>query len=145
MLWSLLAMTAVFGETMQLIRRQNARLSGTSGPEPRDWALRAPSPPPHFVLPSALERDAWARRRADLDLDTWAGERYNIDAPRERAIIQPNPRRRQFILERMDGGESLHPFRPGRDVVREKLSPNDGPRRVGRRGADGRIRPVVVD
>lgn len=132
---------------MGVLRRLEEKVTKNHGPTPRDWAERPLLPAPHWATGAALDDDLWAHRRRLLDHDEWAGQRYSIDAPPAvpRPVIQPNPKRKKFILESLDGGESEYRFRPGLDVRRRLVSPNNGRRRVGRKGPDGRVRPVYVD
>lgn len=132
------------GSATQVLRRKQRPMGSPHTPEPRDWALRLEGPSAHWALPKALERDAWTRRRAALDEDCWADRRYTIDAPYDGPLVQGNPKRRQYILDSLDGGEAYYRFRPGRDIVREKVVPNNGPHRIGRK-VDGRWMPVLVE
>lgn len=147
MLWNLLALGSMFGGTIGVLRRAEEKATQVRGPTPRDWAERPLSPAPHWATGSSLDEDIWAQRRPILDHDEWAGERYTIDAPPPvaRPVIPSILKRKKFILESLDGGESTYPFRPGLDVRRRKVSPNNGRRRIGRKGPDGRIRPIYVD
>lgn len=146
LLWAFFGITTMAGSAAQMLQR-GARGADARGrrrsPEPRDWALRRDAPGPNFARPEALEHDAWARRRAELDEDVWADQRYTIDAPVAGPRVFGNPRRRRYILDSLDGGEAYYRFREGRDMRREKVVPNNGPHRVGRKVA-GKWVPVPV-
>jgi hypothetical protein len=127
MYFPFLALAGVFGGTIQFIRRIELRLTGERDTSPpRDWTMRGgDGAPSHFATRPALERDDWSRQRPSLDIDVWSAERRKIDSTRPgRELIQAVPRRREFILDKLDAGECLNRFRPGIDIPKNKISAN---------------------
>lgn len=123
-MWHFFALIVTMASPFHLMRRMEERLTGRAGPTPRDWAERAPAPIANFARPAALERDMWSARRRALGEDFWADHRASIDGERGGSRLRAFPRRRKFILEMLDGEESLYRHREGKDVVRRKVSPN---------------------
>lgn len=124
MVEAFLGLIAVLGGAAEVIKRSSSRMTGNQIPEPQDWTLRMPSGIAHFAEPHALEEDIWEDVRDYLNEDIWRDRRDIIQSAVPRTLVPGNPRRRQYIIEELDGGESIYPIRPGRDIFIERESPN---------------------
>lgn len=117
-MWQFLTFLSLFGTVPSFCRKVEQQVFGANGPKPRDWAIRKEDPVASYARPYALEQDIWAKKRKRLDVDIWADTRRGgVDADRVKSCIRGVPLRRKYILETLDGGESLYRRQKGRDVV----------------------------
>jgi hypothetical protein len=107
-MWQFLAVLAIAGGLLDAVRQVEVSLGGEGKPEPRRWTLQKPDPPPHFIAPCELEKDAWKVGRQGLNEDVWEDQRARLDEYIPSEWSFPLLERKQFILEDMDGGLSTY-------------------------------------
>lgn len=106
-MWPFITLVTCFATPTTFLRNVRYLLSSLPPPIARPWAERGPHPMPNFALPAALREDIWKHNREELDVDIWKEDRAKLGASREKLQPRRHPGRKEFLLERMDGGESL--------------------------------------
>lgn len=89
------------------LRRARQQLQNLQGPSARPWAARPLDEPPYYGTRRGLELDLWHERRDELTFDYWTDLREQLKMDRPKTALRGVPDRRQFLLEELDGGESL--------------------------------------
>lgn len=106
-MWQLIALLSTITSPMGFVRRMKQKLQDHPLPMARPWAERPLYPTPYFGTPRGLERDIWRSKRASLDTDVWEGDRASLREERIKMCPRQIEHRRRYILEKLDGGESL--------------------------------------
>lgn len=106
-MWQFLSLIVSFGSPFALLRRARERLNGeSSGGRVRAWTTRN-SETAHFSRADALQVDIWGSNRGYLSLDAWKEQREKLGREPVKSGVRGDPERRMFLLEELDGGETL--------------------------------------
>eukprot|EP00177_Eucheuma_denticulatum_P001151 GFKZ01002076.1.p2 GENE.GFKZ01002076.1~~GFKZ01002076.1.p2 ORF type:complete len:131 (+),score=18.73 GFKZ01002076.1:300-692(+) len=128
-MWQLVALLSTITSPMGFIRRVKKRQQNQPLPVGRPWAERPLYPTPYFGTPRGLERDIWHSKRKSLDIDVWESDRASLGEERIKMVPRQIEQRRRYILEKLDGGETL-------DITDDEIKGKEGVIKVagGRRG-----------
>lgn len=126
-MWQFLALLSTMTSPLAFFRKTRQRLQKLEGPSARPWAARPLDDPPYYATRRGLEIDLWHARRDDLSFDYWADHRAKLNTDRLKTVIRGVPERRTYVLEELDGGESLD----GVNRRRGRPSPNARAFRIG--------------
>lgn len=123
-MWQLLSLLVSLGSPFSLIRRLRQRLYDEQGPQASPWAERGLNMP-YYATRRGLEVDIWRGNRESLSFDAWKGERRRLKTDRVKSPLRGIPDRRVFLLEEMDGGETLNGMgrrrKPSRNARQRRL------------------------
>lgn len=112
-MWQFISLAVIACAPFELSRRLKTELKKRRGqaahdvaplPEPRAWTTQRDESP--YFSWRALDVDMWADQREELSRDVWAKQRIEIDSDRERDMPASIPHRREYIMNKYDGGYS---------------------------------------
>lgn len=106
-MWQFLALLTALASPMEFTRRMREKLESTDMRLVSAWAERPQLDVAYFGTPRCLDIDIWRHQREYLDEDVWAWERAGLTQDQIKMVPRGVPERREYILERLDGGHGL--------------------------------------
>lgn len=106
-MWQFLALLTALTSPMEFMQRIRQKLESMQVHFASPWAERLQLDVPYFGTPRCLDVDIWRHKREYLDEDVWASERASLTQDRIKMAPRGIAERREYILERLDGGQGL--------------------------------------